>query len=301
MRSGALLILLPAVACSSARGTAERHEAEAPVLGRLRAAAEYLVPSGEVTFSPAELADRGSAALGSGAVKVHVPAARAQFTLEGECAPVRWAVAGPATAAVEPITPAPAAAPGPRETSAEITFEAPGDYLVTAACGGGRRQLAVSMCDFAGALAEAAAYYGASVDFTRVRVSFEPTLLGQSWTSHNHVRIGGAWLEHSDGCPPASHYVHELGHVWEHQHGQGQLARGAVDQLMNLVTDVYDFGGPDGVRAAVAAGRRLDSFNLEQQAEIFATDFVMRTYPDDPYALDLAALTRPALAASPRP
>jgi hypothetical protein len=242
-------------------------------------------------------------------VNVHVPAAQAQFILEGDCAPVRWAVAGPATATVEPLAPAeapgaPAAAPDApaalKETTARITFETPGDYLVTAACGGSRRQLAVSLCDFESALSDAVAYYGPSIDFTLVQVSFEPTLLGQSWTTHNQVRIGGGWLEHSAGCPPSSHYVHEIGHVWEHQHGQGQLARGAVDQLINLVSDVYDFGGPDGVRAAVSAGRKLESFNLEQQAEIFATDFVMRKYPDDPYAEDLATLTRPALATRPR-
>jgi hypothetical protein len=309
MRSRALLILVPAIACSCSgvRGTAERPEQEPVPLGKLRANADYLLPSGKVTFSPAEVADRGRGARG---LKITVPPARGLFTLEGDCAPVRWAVAGPVTATVEPVASpasaeapqasADAGAPEEKETTAAITFEAPGEYLVTAACGGSRRQLAVSLCNFEENLSHAVTYYGASIDFTQVSLVYEPTLLGQSWTRHNSVTIGSGWLDASEGCPPASHYVHEFGHVWEHQHGQGQLARGAVDQLMNLVTDVYDFGGPDGVRAALAAGKPLESFNLEQQAEIFATDFEMRGYPDDPYAQDLSALTRPALASPPQ-
>lgn len=177
---------------------------------------------------------------------------------------------------------------------------AAGDTTVTVRCGGQTRTRALRRCDYQRALEQAAGYYGESIDFSAVTLDYSGTISGASWTAHNRVSIGGAVLAQAGGCPAVAHYVHEFGHVYEYQHGQPQLTQGAREQLINLFVDVYDYGGAAGVRKAVREGRKLESFNLEQQAEIFADDFLRKAAGlDDQYARDLAALTRPALAAKP--
>lgn len=108
---------------------------------------------------------------------------------------------------------------------------------------------------------------------------------------------GDVFVARGIEVPSVHLLVHEFGHVWEWQHGQWQVTLGAVEQLRHLLgTNVYDYGGPAGLRAAVEAGRTLESFNREQQAEIFADDWAAkRAARDDRYAHDLATLTAPAL------
>jgi hypothetical protein len=218
-----------------------------------------------------------------------VPAATEELHVNG-CDDVRWEIQGPAAT--------PARATGP---SVKVAFAAPGSYLVTARCGGDVRTTEIAVCDFAGVIGEAAAYYGSSIDFTQVTIEHGPTVSGASWVAHNKVNISEGILGASHGCPPPEHYVHELGHVWEHQHGMMQLLRGLMDQVEHqLVGDVYDFGGHDGVRQALKDATGLDGFNLEQIAEIFAEDFAMkRRGIDSDYARDLSTLTRPHLTAAP--
>lgn len=149
-------------------------------------------------------------------------------------------------------------------------------------------------------LERAARYYGGSIDFTRVRVIVGLNPGPGSLCLQERVLIGAGILRRSGGVPSARHLVHEFGHVWEFQHGQWQVALGFVEQVRNLVEDVYDYGGAAGVRAAVAEGRALASFNREQQAEIFADDFSAKEAGRaDAWSSDLAILTAPALATPP--
>lgn len=149
-------------------------------------------------------------------------------------------------------------------------------------------------------LERAARYYRTSIDFTRVRVVVGLNPGPGSLCLQERVLIGAGILRRSDGVPAARHLVHEFGHVWEFQHGQWQVALGFLEQVRNLVEDVYDYGGAAGLRAAVAEGRALATFNREQQAEIFADDFMAKEAGRaDPWAVDLATLTAPALAADP--
>jgi hypothetical protein len=63
---------------------------------------------------------------------------------------------------------------------------------------------------------------------------------------------------------------------------------------------VYDYGGAVGARSAVKDGRKIETFNLEQQAEIFANDFSFKQNGvHDQWATDLDTLTKPALAQAP--
>lgn len=282
-----LVVAVSGLACASPRapepGAPRASRADAPVVdGDILPPRGWLVPGDVATFAGA-----------APPYRARVPAAVEEFALAERprgCAEVRWSVDGPAAE--------PARGVGERF---RVTFSAPGTYVVRARCGDVVAERTYALCDWRSLLEVAAAYFGASTDFSRVTVDFEGTLTGASWARHNHVSIGDAVLDLSDGCPDASHLVHEFGHVWEHQHGQAQLTRGALDQFMNLYVDVYDYGGAEGVRRAVAEGRPLESFNLEQQAEIFAHDFAFKRAGDidHTYARDLDALTRPALSRPP--
>lgn len=117
-------------------------------------------------------------------------------------------------------------------------------------------------------VAAAVAWYGDRIAWARVRIVFGANPTRASLCLRNVIFIGDGI-----GEPSARHLVHELAHVWQAQSGQWQVTLGAVDQLRNLFTNVYDYGGGD-VLAEVAAGRRaLTSFNREQQAELLADLF----------------------------
>lgn len=238
----------------------------------LEVEARFLIPADIVTFA-------GRAP--------KVPAAIQEFSAGCNA---RWTVTGPAAT--------------PREATGRtvtVQFAEPGRYEIAARCDDEVRRARVEMCDFAGIISDAAGYFGDSIDFGRVRIEHGPTVSSASWVAHNKVNISTAVLDAFGGCPDATHYVHELGHVWEHQHGMSQLLRGALDQIEHaLVGDVYDFGGHAGVRQALRNGTGFDDFNLEQIAEIFAADFAMkRAGIDDGYARDLAELTKGPLTAVP--
>lgn len=275
--------LLGAAACSSQLAgeppRRARPRATRPVvMGEIEPARrDYLVPASDVTFSR------------TSPYRVGVPAAVEELTVTG-CRRPRWTIEGPAA------TPREA-----RGAAITVTFSQPGEYRITARCGDRVVEKVMTLCDFRARIEPAVAYFGESIDFSRVTIDYDGTLSDASWVAHDDVSIGDGVLDATAGCPGTEHYVHELGHVWEYQHGQNQLARGTVDQLMNLTMDVYDYGGAAGVRRAVELGRPLETFNLEQQAEIFAHDYYFKSLgtTDDRYAQDLAALTAPALAARP--
>lgn len=148
----------------------------------------------------------------------------------------------------------------------ETTFASGGTFEVTARCGDASTRLSVTVCPIDEWLTRARDFYGPSIDFDRVRVRASRAVFGPprtGWTCNNVIRFKrGRLPEH---LPSESTFIHELGHVWEHQTGQAQLLKGIVEQTGKLLgRDPYDFGGPEGVRRATD----LTSFSKEGQAQI---------------------------------
>jgi hypothetical protein len=115
-------------------------------------------------------------------------------------------------------------------------------------------------------LSRAASFYGPSIDFSKVTVKTSPLVFGPAgtaWTCNNVIRFKRG--TRAQGLPVEATFIHELGHVWEHQTGQAQLLKGIVEQIgTRFRHDPYDFGGPDGVHNA----RTLTDFSKESQAQI---------------------------------
>ena len=115
-------------------------------------------------------------------------------------------------------------------------------------------------------LADAAAFFGPSLDLSRVRIRPSRLVIGPpgtAWTCNDVIRFKPS--KDADGRPSHAVVIHELGHVWEHQSGQAQLLRGVVEQIgRRLGRDPYDYGGPEGLRRADS----LTSFRKESQARI---------------------------------
>jgi hypothetical protein len=133
--------------------------------------------------------------------------------------------------------------------------------------------MASDVCDLSKMLAQAARFYGPSIDFSQVTVRRSRVALGRRpWTANNTIRLADRPQAGSGGgCsgPALATLVHELAHVWQYQNGNLQLLRGVVEQMnYQLGRDPYDYGGAAGVRAAVKAGSALISFSNESQAQI---------------------------------
>ena len=193
----------------------------------------------------------------------------------------------------------PAAGRGPRFTT---VFGSGGVYTVTARCGEASRQFQVTVCPVDDWLSAAKAYYGPSLDFTRVRVGgswavFGPA--GTGWTCNTVIRFKRA--RRAEELPDEPTLIHELGHVWEHQTGQAQVLKGLVEQTGKLLGhDPYDFGGAEGVKRAM----RLTDFSKESQAQIlmeywmsqhgFASDSNGVSFSTPGYVEDLRRLVQAA-------
>ena len=107
-------------------------------------------------------------------------------------------------------------------------------------------------------------FYGRAVDLRKVRVKGSWVVFGGSaaWTCNNVVRFKKARRSEDIDL---STFIHELGHVWEHQSGQAQVLRGQVEQLGRLRgRDPYDYGGPSGAQHVT----RLQDLTKESQAMI---------------------------------
>jgi hypothetical protein len=145
-------------------------------------------------------------------------------------------------------------------------FSSGGTHTVTANSGEDEVRFEVTVCPIDEWLTRAQHFYGPSVDFSRVIVGASRLVLGPSgtaWTCNNVIRFKRA--KGPADLPSESTLIHELGHVWEHQTGQAQLIRGVIEQIgMRFGRDPYDFGGPVGLRRAIA----LTSFTKEGQAQI---------------------------------
>jgi hypothetical protein len=115
-------------------------------------------------------------------------------------------------------------------------------------------------------LSRATSFYGPSIDFSNVTVKISRLVFGSAgmaWTCNNVIRFKQP--NRAQDLPVEATFIHELGHVWEHQTGQAQVLKGIVEQIgARLGHDPYDFGGPDGVHHA----RALTDFGKESQAQI---------------------------------
>jgi hypothetical protein len=141
-----------------------------------------------------------------------------------------------------------------------------GSYTVTARHGEASCQFQVTVCPVDEWMAGAKAFFGPSLDLGKVRVRESRVVLGPAgtgWTCNDVIRFKRA--RRAEDLPAESTFIHELGHVWEHQTGQAQLLKGLVEQIGRLRGhDPYDFGGAEGVRRATT----LTTFTKESQAQI---------------------------------
>jgi hypothetical protein len=156
---------------------------------------------------------------------------------------------------------------GPRFVT---SFSTGGSFVVTARVGAEVARFAVTVCELDRWLTRAADFFGASIDLTRVRVKGARAVWGPpgtGWTCNDVIRFKRP--ARADDFPTEATLIHELGHVWEHQTGQAQLLKGIFEQIGRVFgRDPYDYGGPEGLRAATT----LTSFSKEAQAQI-VTEF----------------------------
>ncbi|HJP66756.1 MAG TPA: hypothetical protein VKA30_10690 [Actinomycetota bacterium] len=146
------------------------------------------------------------------------------------------------------------------------TFATGGSKVVTARDDLASASFAVEICPVNDWLSAAAAFFGPSLDLSRVTVKQSWAVggsAGTGWTCNSVVRFKRA--RRSEDLPVEATLIHELTHVWQHQSGQAQLLRGIVEQAGRLFgRDPYDYGGPEGVRLATSLRR----FKKEGQAQI---------------------------------
>jgi hypothetical protein len=157
----------------------------------------------------------------------------------------------------------PATGTGRRFTTAFIGGGARG---VTATCGAASVAFPVEVCPINEWLGRAASFFGPSLDLAKVNVKASWAVGGPSgtgWTCNTVVRFKRA--RRPEDLPVEATLIHELTHVWEHRSGQAQLLKGIVEQAGRMFgRDPYDYGGPEGVRAATT----LRQFKKEGQAQI---------------------------------
>jgi len=69
--------------------------------------------------------------------------------------------------------------------------------------------------------------------------------------------------------------IHELAHIWQAERIGARYALQALSLHLRIGRDVYSYGGETAILTAIEAGRNLEAFNVEQQAEI-ARDYYVR-------------------------
>jgi hypothetical protein len=145
-------------------------------------------------------------------------------------------------------------------------FPRGGFYTVIARSDTEALRFPVLVCPVEDWLEDAALFFGPSLDLSNVTVKASRFVFGPAgtgWTCNTVVRFKQASTP--GDLPSQSTFIHELAHVWQHQSGQAQLLKGIVEQTAKLLgRDPYDFGGPEGAKAA----SKLTGLRKEAQAEI---------------------------------
>ena len=117
-------------------------------------------------------------------------------------------------------------------------------------------------------LAVARQVYGDSIDLSKVRIKTgEVGLLGSSGRAFVHgdtIYVPTASLN-PDGSIPEGVLAHELGHVWQHQHGGTDYMSEAL--WAQKFGDGYDW------KKGIDQGKSFGQLNPEQQAQFVSTAF----------------------------
>jgi hypothetical protein len=96
-----------------------------------------------------------------------------------------------------------------------------------------------------------------------------------TWHSINLPRDG----RHTRANPAI--VVHELAHVYQYEQVGSRYLGEAIYWLVKTKRDCYAYGGPPGLQAACATGRRFSHFNREQQAMIIQDYFTLQRHDAD--------------------
>lgn len=120
-------------------------------------------------------------------------------------------------------------------------------------------------------IALARTVFGAAIDYSKVRLD-ERAMIGCRRYRFAYVgfQVINSWGALSDPL-----LIHELVHVWQYQRlGSVYIPRALWAQR---TPEGYNYGGVNGLRQALARGKNLLDFNYEQQGDIVADFFCLRT------------------------
>jgi hypothetical protein len=114
--------------------------------------------------------------------------------------------------------------------------------------------------------------FGKSIDLHLVRID-ERAVLGPAFSKRAftsfHTINGWGGLEDSV-------LVHELTHVWQYEKSGAVYMAQALHAQIKRGLGAYDYGGPDGLRAARSRGKGITSFNREEQAQIVQDFYLIK-------------------------
>jgi hypothetical protein len=148
-----------------------------------------------------------------------------------------------------------------------------------------------------GEIALAMPLFGGSFDFDRVRIHQHKYFLFHG--ANNTMTPNGEMYFH----PESGHYcedfsdpgerpdryeslahlfIHELTHAWQHQHGTSMLVKGLFIHMFHQPGVILNrwFGREfyNAYAYELMPDRRFSSYNIEQQAEIVADSFSLKTF-----------------------
>lgn len=118
--------------------------------------------------------------------------------------------------------------------------------------------------------------FGSSLNLDDVKLSEGGvmTVGGYSRTLPDHIYFETGVLQRD-----FSILIHELGHVWQYQKGAS-----VVGLACSAIDGDYDYGGEQGLRDGLAAGRAFWDFGYEEQAQILQDFYrASNTAAFDPY------------------
>lgn len=119
-------------------------------------------------------------------------------------------------------------------------------------------------------LAIAKSIFGDTIPYNRIRLD-ERAHLGPRQYHFCYVSF---YTLNSWGQMPAPLLIHELTHIWQYQNlGICYIPRALAAQN---TPDAYNYGGETALEQAVASGKGLAYFNLEQQADLIEDYFRLK-------------------------
>ncbi len=113
--------------------------------------------------------------------------------------------------------------------------------------------------------------FGNSIDYQRVRIDETTRLVCKD----HHICYVSFYTINSWGEFSPDIFLHEMMHVWQYQQLGGVYIPRAL--LAQRTAQGYNYGGVEKLMEVIARGGDIHDFNLEQQAEIVADYFCLRT------------------------